>query len=154
MLPTKRNAKHNSVREVEGSFPIHFHYTAGISTEKFFLGLKEKKILGNTCATCNFTYLPPKIFCEDCFAELGNDTYKEVPQTGILESYTEIYYDFRGDKLETPYFLALIKVDETDTMFYHKLIDTENPKIGMKVSAIWNDDRKGSIHDLNGFKGI
>lgn len=151
MLPTKRDQQKLPTTSVYGDFPVTYLYTAGISGEKFFYGLKDQKFIANTCGSCNFTYLPPKMFCEDCFDELGEESYKEIETTGEVFSFTEVFYDHRGDKLPEPYFLALIKVDGSSTTFMHKLL-VSNPVIGMKVKAVWNDNRVGSILDLKGFE--
>lgn len=152
MLPTKRNQFNAPTKEVRGDFPVNFLYTVGISGEKFFLGLKDQKIIGNTCSSCNFTYLPPKIFCEDCFDELGDNTYKELPGTGEVFSFTEIFFDHRGDKLKETYFLALIKLDGSSSTFFHKLVNIPSPIIGMKVKPNWNSERSATIFDINGFE--
>ena len=154
MLPIRRNIHNAPVKEIEGDFPVHYLYTVGISGEKFFSGLKEQKIIGNTCEACNFTYLPPKMFCEDCFDELGDETYKELKNEGEVVSSSEVFYDFRGDKLSEPYFMGLIKVDGSNTTFFHKLLNTNDPKIGMRVKAAWNTERTSSLFDLRGFEPI
>ncbi|MCH8906579.1 MAG: hypothetical protein IH840_05775 [Candidatus Heimdallarchaeota archaeon] len=152
MLPTKRDQQGVPTTEVWGDFPVTYHYTVGISGEKFFEGLKNQKLVANTCNSCNKTYLPPKLFCEDCFDELTDDSYKEIKASGKLVSFTEVFLDHRGDKLSDPYFLALIQLNGTDTTFFHKLINTNNPTIGGNVTAVWNDTRSGSLFDLNGFQ--
>ncbi len=95
MLPIRRNIHNAPTREIEGDFPVHYLYTVGISGEKFFKGLKEQKLIGNTCEACNFTYLPPKMFCEDCFDELGDETYKELKTEGEIVSFSQVFYDHR-----------------------------------------------------------
>ena len=151
MLPTRRNIHEAPTKEVIGDFPVYFHYTAGIAGEKFLYGLKDQKILGNTCPSCNHTYVPTRMFCEDCFEELGDETYKEVGPEGELFSFTEVFVDHRGDMLKEPYFLGLIKIKGTNTTFFHRLVGIDNPSIGMIVKPMWNQDRKGSIFDLKGF---
>ncbi len=51
--------------------------------------------------------------------------------------------------------MGLIKVDNADTYFLHRLIKSENGKnnnfkIGSIVKLEWNDDRKGSLDDIKG----
>ena len=121
MLPTRRNIHNAPTKEVEGDFPVHYLYTVGISGEKFFKGLKDQKIIGNTCEACNFTYLPPKMFCEDCFDELDDSTYKELGSEGELVSFSQVYFDFRGEKLAESYIMGLIKVEGSNTTFFHKM---------------------------------
>ncbi|MDH5404634.1 MAG: Zn-ribbon domain-containing OB-fold protein [Candidatus Heimdallarchaeota archaeon] len=151
MQPTRRNI-HNAPRtSVKGGFPVHYHYTVGISGEKFFYGLKDQKFISNTCDACNFTYFPPKMFCEDCFNELGDQSYNELKQEGTIVGVTKVFFDFRGHKLAEPYYMGLIKVDGSNTTFFHKIVDIENPEIDQKVKAKWNEDRVGSIFDLEGY---
>ncbi|MCY3410110.1 MAG: Zn-ribbon domain-containing OB-fold protein [Candidatus Heimdallarchaeota archaeon] len=152
MLPSKRDAHKFPTTSVYGDFPVTYHYTVGIAGDKFFSGLKDKKLVANTCPSCKQTFIQPKIYCEDCFDELGEDTYKEVAETGEVFSFSEVFLDFRGNKINEPYFLGLIKIDGTNTTFMHKLLDA--PEIGMKVKAVWNDERTGSILDLKGFSKI
>lgn len=153
MLPTRRHNHDPPTVEVKGDFPVHYIYTVGISGEKFFQGLKDKKLVANNCSSCNRVYLPPKLFCEECFDELGDDTYAELAQSAELFSFSQVYVDFRGNPLETPYTLGLFKVDGSTTTFFHKLINVDQPSIGMKVTPVWNDNRTASIFDLKGFTG-
>ena len=58
-------------------------------------------------------------------------------------------------KTDTPIVMGLIKVDNADTYFLHRLIKSENEKnnqfkIGSIVKLEWNDDRKGSLDDIKG----
>ena len=151
MLSLERN-KNDALKYVEGSFPGYYLYTAGIAGEKFFQGLKNKKLIASVCECKNcitHTFLPPRIFCECCFCEITN--YKPVKDTGTVYSYTEVYYDEKGTKLSEPMVLALLNIDGTDTLFLHKLI-TRNPTVGMHVKAVWNEKRKGTLLDIKGFK--
>ncbi|MEM4372343.1 MAG: zinc ribbon domain-containing protein, partial [Metallosphaera sp.] len=50
------------VMEVE-----RYVYTAGPDGEKFLRGLREGKILGRKCPRCGRIYVPPRMYCEDCF---------------------------------------------------------------------------------------
>jgi uncharacterized OB-fold protein len=151
MLPTNRKSHGIPTTEVEGDFGVHFHYTAGLANEKFFYGLKDQKLLANTCDNCNFTYLPPKFFCEDCFAELGEEGYKEVGPGAELFSFSKVYVDKTGKRLTDPYFIGLVQVDGTNTKFFHRLVDISEPKMGMKLKPVWETERKGSLLDLKGF---
>lgn len=152
MIPKHRPNTDAPTHEVRGGFPVHFHYTAGIVGEKFFYGLKDKKLLAVTCPDCSMTYFPPKMYCEDCFTELTDLELKELPQEGTLESFTKVFRDHRGDPLAEPYYLGLIKVDGADTLFFHKFIGDSEPEMGMKVKAVWSNETKGSLFDLAGFQ--
>ncbi len=152
MIPTRRHMHEAPTREIIGDFPVHYLYTVGIAGEKFFKALKEKRIIGNKCESCDRTYVPPKIYCEDCFDELGDDSYKDMEAKGTLFSFTEVFYDHRGDQLKTPYYLGLIKIHGSHTTLFHRLVNLTEPSIGMDLKAQWNEKRVGSIFDLVGFE--
>ncbi len=152
MLPKRRTMTDAPTHEVRGGFPVHFHYTVGIVGEIFFNGLKEKKLLGVTCKECSTTYFPPRMYCEECFTELTDEEFKVLEQQGTIESFTKTYKDHRGNPLAEPYFLALIKIKGSDTVFFHRLINVDEPKIGMTVKPVWNETTKASLFDIVGFE--
>ena len=62
-------------RTVHGELPVAFHYTPGVGNTAFFEALRDRGVLlGSRCEACGVTYLPARIFCERCFAELTADT--------------------------------------------------------------------------------
>ncbi|AEB95903.1 MAG: Zn-ribbon domain-containing OB-fold protein [Metallosphaera sp.] len=81
-------------------------YTLGMDGEEFLLGLKKGKILGRKCPKCGRVYVPPRMYCEDCFRQ--NDSYVEVSEP-YLDSFTVIYYDDEGNKLESPLVIGLVR---------------------------------------------
>lgn len=153
-------AKENRKREIIhffGQLPVESLYTAGVAGERFLLGLKEGKFLANYCDNCDFTFLPPKLYCEFCFKEIPDEEWKEVENRGILLSYTFTHIDTQGNKLENPIIMGIIKINGTDTAFVHKLLDkVEDIEIGMEVEAVFapKDRRRGSINDIVGFRRI
>ncbi len=157
MLPFLRNDHEIPVRHVKGEVKTNYYrYTVGIAGEKFFEGLKNGKLVATSCDDCTecgdgHVYLPPRMYCECCFAELTN--YFEVPDEGTVVSFTEVYQDLEGHPLSEPVMIALINIDDTDTLFLHYLIETEEePYVGLRVKAVWNDDRTGSLFDIKGYK--
>lgn len=154
MIPNKRNQKDKHTTAVDGDFPVHWLHTAGDVNEKFFYGLRDQKMIANKCASCDYTYLPPRMFCEDCFEELGDDTYTELSANGELFSFSEVFIDKEGNKYDTPVMMGLIKVEGASTTFYHKLLNIAEPSVGMKLKAVWAENREGSLLDLAGFEAL
>jgi len=52
---------------VEDKPKARYSYTAGQALSVFLNGLKEGKILGRKCNKCGRIYVPPRMYCEDCF---------------------------------------------------------------------------------------
>ena len=140
-----------------GDMEADYIYTAGIAGEKFLFALKDEgKLLATRCDNCDITYMPPRIYCENCFTKLEN--WVETATTGVLQSFTTTYEDNNGEPLKEPITLGLIQIDKTNGGLIHILgeMGSKEPKIGMKVEAILKDKpkRTGAITDIDYFKPI
>lgn len=138
-------------RTVHGELPVAFHYTPGLGNTAFFEALRDRGVLlGSRCEACDYTYLPARVFCERCFAELQADT--ECGPEGTLESFTVGHVDIDGETLEEPVALGLIKLDGADTVLMHYLIGEGPWEIGIRVDAVVKSNRIRSIDDIEGFR--
>lgn len=138
-------------RTVHGDLPVAFHYTPGVGNTAFFEALRDRGVLlGSRCEACAFTYLPARIFCERCFAELAPDT--ECGPGGTLESFTIGYVGIDGEPLEEPVTIGLVKPDGADTVLMHRMLGDGPWQIGARVEAIVKPERDGSILDVEGFR--
>jgi len=132
-------------------------YTAGVAGERFYITLRDEgKLLATRCDKCKITFMPPRLYCDKCFAALAN--YHEVPSTGVIDSYTITYFNMDGEALPDPIVLAFIKIDQTDGGIIHKVgnIKPESLKIGTKVKAVFKDkpQRTGALTDIKCFKPV
>ena len=140
-----------TVRRIEGELPVAFRYTPGVGNTAFFEALRDRgTFLGSRCADCGVTYVPARIFCERCLAELVPDI--ECGPEGTVESWTVARQDVDGARLEPPLTVALVRLEGADTVLLHRLLGTTD--IGGRVRAVLRQDRTGSIHDLEGFEPI
>jgi uncharacterized OB-fold protein len=141
---------------VHGKIDVPYRYTAGKIGSRFLLGLRvDRKIMGIRCPTCNRVYCPPKSICTTCFNNL--DEWVEVRDQGAVTSYTIV----RGERKamhpkDPPFVYGIIQLEGSDTGMLHLLgeIEPENVAIGMRVQAVYKDERKGSILDIDHFKPI
>jgi uncharacterized OB-fold protein len=137
-------------RTVSGGMPVGFHYTPGVGNTAFFEALRDRGVLlGSHCGACDYTYLPARIFCERCFAELEPDT--ECGPGGRLESFTVGHVGIDGEPLDAPVTVGLIELDDAGTVLMHRLIGDGPWEIGARVVAVIRPDRTGSVLDLEGF---
>jgi uncharacterized protein len=137
-------------RSIPGELPVGFRYTPGVANTAFFEALRDSgTLLGSRCDACGVTYLPARLFCERDFSELSPD--KECGPGGTLESFSVGHVDIDGEPLAEPQTLALVRVDGADTVLVHRLVDADEPAIGMRVTARLRDRRTGSILDIEGF---
>lgn len=141
----------------DGEIPVHYLYTYGLAGENFFRAVKDKgTFVATRCTKCNVTYVPPRIYCERCFAELTN--YSDVGTKGTVETYTVCHESLEGKRLQKPEIIAGVRIDGTDGGLVHRLagIEPGNVKIGMKVEAVFAEPAKrtGAITDILHFRPI
>jgi uncharacterized protein len=137
----------------QGELPITNRYTFGLAGEKFFRAIKDEgRVLGTHCSHCDHTYVPAAIFCERCLAQL--DEWVDVGTSGIVDTFTFLFVDLNGSRIETPEIIAFIRLG--DGGLIHRLgeIDPDEVEIGMMVEAVFKPagERIGSILDIVHFK--
>ena len=148
-------ASPDEIRRWDGDLPVRHRYTPGVAGEAFFTALRDRGVLlGSRCANCDYAYVPARMFCERCFAELSADT--EVGPAGELVSFTILFEGIEGEPLELPQALGAVRLDGADAVLIHRVLDlTDEPlEIGERVEVALKPeaDRTGSILDIEGFR--
>jgi uncharacterized OB-fold protein len=148
----ERIAHPDEVRRWEGAFPVRHRYTPGVAGDAFFTALRDRGVLlGSRCEACAYTYVPARLFCERCFAELAADV--EVGPGGTLASFTIAFTGSNDEPLDEPATFGLVRLDGADALFLHRILDADEPlEIGERVEAVLSDERTGSILDVEGFR--
>ena len=124
-----------------GDMQADYIYLSGIAGDKFFKHLKEKDtFLATKCKKCGKVFFPPRLYCEDCFVEIPEGDWIEVPATGTVRLFTVATINTLGKKMEKPKVIALIDIDKTDgaTLGIIKTDNIERDFCGIKVKAILN----------------
>ncbi|MCH8275089.1 MAG: Zn-ribbon domain-containing OB-fold protein [Armatimonadetes bacterium] len=137
----------------------HYIYSAGIAGEKFFTALRDRGIiLASHCKACAITYVPSRLFCERCFAELTDSDDREVGPEGEVATFTLVRQDSAGNALPEPEILAVIRFGHETTGFLHKLgeVSPEKVETGMKVEAVLKpqEEREARITDIAYFRPV
>jgi uncharacterized OB-fold protein len=134
-----------------------YNYSLGRYGGRLLKELKHnKKIVGIKCPKCGHVYVPPRQVCGKCFVKM--DEFAEISNKGNLESFTVVYFSFldpeTGQKRPVPYGYGRIKLDGADSGFLHFLeeSDLKKLKIGMRVEAVFDENRTGSFKDIKYFK--
>ncbi len=139
--------------EIEGKLEIPYRYFAGEFCSRFLTTLRDdRKILGCRCSGCGKVFMPPRSSCEVCFSKI--EEWVEVGPAGTVTSWTVVRYKEPHLPEKPPYILALIRLDGADTSLAHivKGVKPEDMKSGMRVEAVFADERKASILDIACFK--
>ena len=145
-------------RTIETEVRLPYRLAYGQTWTRFFEGLTEKKIYGTRCHKCDRVLVPARTFCPRCFVD--TDEWLEVAQEGIVKSWSLTNYRYFAQPIEPPFISALIQLDGTDTGFLHLIggfdltnLEEVRSKIknGMRVKAVWEDERLGGILDIKHF---
>ena len=146
-------SNNSEIRTWRDHIPLDFKYTAGVAGERFLQLLKQGKIQAAVCRTCNKSFLPPKIFCKDCFNQLTE--WKEVPDdSGFIYSFTKVR---SSEEKHSPKLIVLVKFEGIEGGLLGKFkMGREEPRIGMKVKPVFKkrENRKGELSDIEYFEKI
>ncbi len=112
-------------------------------------------MLASRCTACQLDYLPPRMFCEDCFAELTE--YVDVPKTGRVAAITVAHVDRTGAPLSHPQAWAFVTFEGIRGGLVHRLLAPQDQaRAGMAVRAKLKprEARTGTIADIEGFEPV
>jgi len=149
--------KMKEVKTWYGEIPMWYRYTYGIAGERFFREILEgERFVGSKCPSCGCVYIPPKIYCEECFVEI--EEYVTLPLQGEVYSYTILHEDLDENRMKEPVILAFITFPGAQGGIIHKLGEL-NPSeiyIGMNVEPVFKERKKrsGSLNDILYFKPV
>ncbi|NPV90826.1 MAG: hypothetical protein HPY50_08645 [Firmicutes bacterium] len=139
---------------------IDVRYSSGPMMGKWFEGFKDKKLYASKCPQCGRTQTPPSESCPRC--AIRTEEVVEVGPEGII-CEADIFYFSSPDPLTgylrpTPYNMCIFKLDNAsaDDAFAFTVRNEDNDKLkrGVRVRAVWNEVRTGSVADLLHFKVI
>jgi len=138
-----------------GQIYIPNTYSAGAVGSRFLIELRDaKRIMGTRCPTCNRVYVPARSVCKDCFGQL--DEWIEVSDKGTVLTYSVRHQPNPVQPVEPPVVYGIVQLDGADTGFVHMLgeVDPEQLRIGMRVQAVFKEERVASILDIKYFKPL
>ena len=134
---------------------VPYTWSVGEVGSRFLTEIKEnQKIWGTRCPVCGSVFVPPKKTCTYCFVPIHEWT--EVKDEGVLQTYTIARYKTDLIPQDSPQIIGIILLDGADTGLVHLIGEAppEKIKVGMRVKAVFNKERKGHILDIKHFKPI
>ncbi len=142
--------------QIKSVMKLQWGYRSGSVMERFLEGIRQKRISALRCSRCGRRYLPPRPLCGNCRVPLKE--WVPVADRGTLEAWTVLFQpivDSRtGRPRPVPYGMGLIRLDGADTTLNHYL-DENDPgrlEIGLRVQAVWREERIGAMDDILHFE--
>ena len=139
----------------EGRIKVPYTWQAGETASFFLTQLRdEKKIWGKHCPKCTKVLIPARKSCPFCF--LATDKWVEVSDEGTVETFTIVHRETPLQPMKAPFVYAIIRLDGAGTGFPHVLgdVDPKDVKEGMRVKAVFAEERTGSLLDITHFKPL
>jgi len=154
---TKNEEKKQELLSVtSGEMYQPYSWSAGKHGSKFLTELKEnKKLIGSKCPKCGMVYVPPRKVCGRCYEAM--DEYVPVSDEGEIVVCAIIEFGFvdpeTGVQRPVPYGYVFVRLDGSDTALPHfcDSADPQKVKVGARVKAVFEENRKGSIMDIKHF---
>ena len=155
----EEKAKKQYLKITSGDMEQPFEWSAGRYGSRFLTELRDhKRLVGIRCPKCGIVYAIPRQVCRTCFVEMNE--WVPLSDKGTLITFTVLNFGFidpdTGTQKPVPYTCAFIKLDGADTSIAHFLSETDMEKIqiGMRVQAVFEEERKGSLLDIRHFEQI
>lgn len=143
--------------QVDYTMTLDYQHAYGPYYGTLFDGIKDaRRIRGVRCSECRLLLLPPRAYCDVCFAPTSE--WVDVEATGTVQASSVVHIEFIGQRLKPPYVYAEIVLDGTSTRLIHMVggVDADEAKTaatpGARVRAVWSDRHTGSLADIDHFE--
>ena len=138
----------------KGRIAVPYTWWVGETGSRFLISLRDdKKFLGNRCADCGTVFVPPRKTCGRCFREI--DDWVELGDEGQVTAHTIVRFAYEMQPADPPFAYAVIRLDGADVGLVHLIREgLDRLKNGCRVKAVFKENRKGHILDIDSFRII
>jgi uncharacterized OB-fold protein len=132
---------------------VPYTWSVGETGSRFLKSLRDdKKILANKCPQTGQIFCPPKLNSPYSLKPITE--WLELSGAGTVKTFTRRHYETLAVPAGTPDICALILLDGATQSLPHFLseVDFSQVKIGMRVQAVFRENREGHILDIKYFR--
>ena len=121
-----------------------------MTVARFWRRLKNLyNLIGTYCEKCGEYHYPPRNLCPKCRRSSRTVPFK-FKGTGEVVTYTIVHNSTKDFEKQTPYILAIIKLDEGPRLTSQVICDHKDIHIGMKVKSAFRklgeESEKGMLY--------
>jgi len=140
---------------------LPYRWAAGPYLSRFFREIRDnKRLLANRCGHCRRILLPPRVVCGQCRAPAGED-WVELSDKGTLRTFIKVvqpgWDPVEGRYRSEMYMVGEIELDGAEGALFDHFLEEQDPQNlleGMRVQAVWREQRSGDLKDILHFKVI
>jgi len=158
-MGTQASGEQELLEITSGKAEHVYYWHCGHYVSKFFKALRDQKtILGIKCSHCGRVHVLPREICARCFKPM--DEWVDLGTEGYIYAFTVVKLPYidpnTGEPIKVPRTDIYVKIDGADTCLMHWLDETDETKItvGARVKAVFKEERRGTIHDIECFTQI
>jgi uncharacterized OB-fold protein len=125
------------VTEIVTPIRMEYRYTPGMETSTTLRAIKEGRLIGRKCPSCEKVYFPARAVCSMC-GEAFSETV-ELKDTGTLVTFATVNVNFANRTIDLPYVAGEVRFDgaDTTTSVLVSGLPVEEARMGMRVKAHW-----------------
>ena len=125
------------VTEIVTPIRMEYRYTPGTETSTTLRAIKEGRLIGRRCPSCEKVYFPARAVCSMC-GEAFTETV-ELKDTGTLVTFATVNVNFANRTIDLPYVAGEVRFDgaDTTTSVLVSGCPVEDARMGMRVKAHW-----------------
>ena len=141
------------IKFLKGTVEMDYTRSPGKVTGKFLTELRDNQtIQGIRCGNCSHVFVPPQLYCPDCRIKM--QSFVKLHNQGTIEYFTKVFEKMPFARWEAPYAFIAVRLAGAHTLLWHRMINIDNIKAGMKVKAVFKprETREGSILDIDYFE--
>jgi uncharacterized OB-fold protein len=140
---------------VPGRWDFAYEYFAGATASRFFAELREGRIMGTLCPSCERVLVPAREYCDACFEPTTE--WRAAGTSGKVEAFTILATQFPGMP-EPPKAIVYVTLDGADTAILNYLdgIDLGDLDAAAavlmaqpRVDVVFTDAPEGRITDFS-----
>jgi len=142
---------------LEGGIHMPYSWTVGRVGSRFLIELRDHgRIMGSRCPNCHLVWVPPRLRCPECYAEIDDRAWMEVGPHGTLRHFTIVRYEHPAQPMKPPFAYGLIDLDGASRAITHLIsgMDLDCLRPGIRVKPVMESTRQGHILDIAFFTPV
>lgn len=129
--------ENDMITDIEAPVYLKYNFTAGAAAARFLSQIKQGRLTGQRCPSCQQVYIPPRGSCAACGCPTEEEV--EVADKATIQSFTIVTIPIPGNPIQPPYIIANLVADGANISFLHLISEcvNEDVHIGQRVQAVW-----------------
>lgn len=143
------------VTTIESVVSLDYERPLTLATREYLDAIRQGRIIGHRCPSCERVYTPPKGYCPICTVPHGKDEEIELSSTGTLVSFTVLNPDALHQGQE-PTVRGTVQLDGSEVAITGELTDVKPDEAhpGIRLRALFSNPSDDEAAEGAGWGGF